>query len=325
MNKPLNNEFWREEVMAAHERIHPYILRTPLLYSHYLSRHTGGRVYLKMESEQYTGSFKARGAMNKLAWLNEHGDARPAVAASTGNHGLGMARAVALLGREGRIVVPENTATNKLEALRDLGALVEQHGANSLESEIYARAMAGRNNWIYVSPYNDAQVIAGQGTIAVEIDKQLPEAIDNVLVTVGGGGLVCGIAGYFKTCRPELRIIGCQPERSPEMARSVMEGRRVLVPPLETLSDASAGPFEENAITFPLCRRWVDEFLLTPEKSIGPTIRLLLEKERKLVEGAAAVAVAPLLLHPERWAGQTSVAIICGGNISVEKLRSIGI
>jgi len=311
------------EVHDARRRIEKDTLRTPLLFSHHLSERVGGRVYLKMESEQHTGSFKARGALNKIAWLTEQGHHRLVITASSGNHGLGMARALRLVGREGRIVIPETTVTAKAEALQGYGANVERHGSDAFLAEIYARRRAEEEGWEYVSPYNDPQVIGGQGTIAMEIVEQLEEPVDNVFVTVGGGGLVSGIGIYLKAVRPAVRIVGCQPERSPEMALSVRSGRYTTVEPRETLSDGSAGAFEEGSITFDLCRRVVDEFLLTTEEEIADALRLVLARERKLVEGSAAVAVAALLQQPGRWRDQTSVVVLCGGNVSTDKLRDV--
>lgn len=312
-----------EEIQDARRRIEKDTLRTPLLLSHHLSERVGGRVYLKLESEQHTGSFKARGALNKLAWLEEQGNRRFVITASTGNHGLGVARALRVLGREGRIVIPETTVTAKAEALRGYGADVERHGSDGFEAEVYARRRAEEEGWEYVSPYNDPQVIGGQGTIAMEILGQLEGSLDNVFVTVGGGGLVSGIGIWLKAEPPGVRVIGCQPERSPEMALSVRSGRYTTVESRETLSDGSAGAFEERSITFDLCRRVVDEFLLTSEEEIADALRLVLARERKLVEGSAAVAVAALLQQPGRWRDQTSVVVLCGGNISTDKLRAI--
>ena len=312
-----------QEVISARQRIEAHTLKTPLLYSHYLSHRVGGQVYLKMESEQHTGSFKARGALNKLVWLARQDDHAPIITASTGNHGLGVARALQITRRKGRIVLPENTVATKREALEAYGADIEQHGDDCFVSESYARRRASEEGWTYISPYNDPQVIGGQGTVAIEIAEQLPERVDNVFVTVGGGGLIAGIGSYLKKVHPEVRLLGCQPENSPEMALSVRTGQYTTVEPQETLSDASAGAFEETSITFPLCRQVVDEFFLVPEPAIADHIRLLLARERKLVEGAAAVAVAALLQDPARWRDQTSVVVICGGNISVDKLRGV--
>jgi threonine dehydratase len=312
-----------KEVINAKQRIEAYILKTPLLYSQYLSDLTGGEVYLKMESEQFTGSFKARGAFSKITWLIRQGENKPVITASTGNHGLGVARALKLLKWEGRIVIPENTVSGKVEGLQACGADLERHGADCFESELYAKEIAERDGRIYISPYNDPQVIGGQGTTAMEIAEQFPRQIHNVFVTVGGGGLISGIGTYLKTVHPEVNVFGCQPENSPEMALSVGRNAYTIVESKETLSDASAGAFEEDSITYDICKNVVDEFFLVKEPKIGETIRIILAKERKLIEGAAAVAVAPLLENPGRWKNQNSVVVICGGNISIDKLQKV--
>ncbi|MDX1666236.1 MAG: threonine/serine dehydratase [Saprospiraceae bacterium] len=313
-----------QEILNAERRTEPHLLVTPLLYSHYLSDLCDGEVYLKMESEQYTGSFKARGAINKLTWLLERKQAsKTIITASTGNHGLGVARALNSLKMEGRIVVPENADENKVDALQQFGAEIEVYGKDCFESEIYAREKARKEDMVYVSPYNDPQVIGGQGTIGTEISRQLGYPIDNVLVTIGGGGLISGIGTYFKAVNPNIRVLGCQPKNSPEMTLSVRSGSYQTVEQQETLSDASAGPFEQDSITYPLCKELVDDFFLATEQQIASAIHLVLKRERKLIEGAAAVAVACFLKNIDRFREQTSVIVICGGNISEKNLRKV--
>lgn len=312
-----------EEIKRAHRRIKSGVLQTPVLHSPWLSKLNNGTVYLKMESEQYTGSFKARGSLNKLIWLREtKGECFP-VAASTGNHGLGVARALGQLGMKGRIYLPETAVASKVEAIRAYDVEVELWEDDPYKTELHARQMARENeDWVYISPYNDRQVIAGQGTIGVELLEQV-DAPDAVLATVGGGGLISGVAAYVRDNAPGTRIVGCQPEHSPEMSVSVEAGEYREIESKPTLSDGSAGGFERDSITFDLCRELVDEFILVSEKEIREAIRLMIENHGKLVEGAAAVAVAAFLKQPERFAGQTVLIIICGGNISLETLRSV--
>ncbi len=312
-----------QEIETAAQRIAPYTLKTPLLYSYYLSQLSGGKVYLKMESEQHTGSFKARGSMNKLLYLKEQQSSKAVITASTGNHGMGVARALSLLGMQGKVVIPENTVSTKVAALKAYGASIEPHGADCLISELYAKQTAEEKDLIYVSPYNDAQVIGGQGTIGKEIIEQCPDVIDNVLVTIGGGGLISGIATYIKSQLPNAKVIGCQPKNSPEMTLSVQSNSYQTVPQLDTLSDASAGAFEEDAITYDLCKNLVDEFYLATETEIADALKLIFHKERKLVEGAAAVAVSAFIKNVERFQNQTTIIVICGGNISEEKLKKV--
>jgi len=275
-----------------------------------------------MESEQYTGSFKARGSLNKLMWIQEQQLKQLPVTASTGNHGLGFARALDLLGMKGKIFLPKNADSSKIEAIQSYGADLEFHGNDPYTTEMFARKTAEENGWIYVSPYNDEQIIAGQGTIGIEILEKIAEP-DNILATVGGGGLISGIGSVVKERSPQTNIIGCQPENSPEMSVSVRAGEYKEVESKPTLSDGSAGGFEKDAITFDLCKKLVDDFILVSEEKIEECIRLMIEKHHKLVEGSAAVAVAGPLLEPERFAGQTTVIIICGANISLDTLKKV--
>lgn len=311
-----------KEIELARDRIQEDILNTPLLHSHWLSKACSGEVWLKMESEQYTGSFKARGSLNKLHWLREQQIDKLPVTASTGNHGLGFARALDLLGMNGKIFLPENAAASKIEAIREYGTEIVFHGRDPYTTELHARKTAEGNDWIYVSPYNDLQVIAGQGTIGPEILEKIPKP-DHMLSTVGGGGLISGIGSYVTAKSPGTKIIGCQPENSPEMSVSVRAGEYRKVESKPTLSDGSAGGFEQNSITFELCKQLVDDFILVSEEEIKENIRAMLAKHHKLVEGSAAVAVASLLQQPERFADSTTVIVICGANIDYEKLKAL--
>lgn len=310
------------EIQKAYDRIRDDVLQTPLLYSNWLSDYCKGDVYLKLESEQVTGSFKARGSLNKLKWIREQNLNAMPVTASTGNHGLGFARACDLLGIKGKVFLPHNAVTSKVEAIRAFDVEVEFHGEDPYTTEIYARKIAEKNEWIYVSPYNDTQVIAGQGTIAIEVFEQC-SAPDNILATVGGGGLISGIGSYAKSQSSETKMIGCQPENSPEMSVSVQAGEYREVESKPTLSDGSAGGFERDSITFDLCKKLVDDFILISEDEIRDAIRSMIKHHSKLVEGSAGVAIASLLKHPQQFSGQTTVIVVCGANISEDKLQSV--
>jgi len=311
-----------DEITQAYQRIETGILNTPLLHSRWLSDVCKGEVWLKMESEQYTGSFKARGSLNKLKCLKEQQVDQLPVTASTGNHGLGFARALNLLDMEGKIFLPENAVSSKVEAIRAYGAEIVFHGNDPYTTELHARKTAEENNWIYVSPYNDPQVIAGQGTIGVEILEKIPEP-EYILATVGGGGLISGIGTYIRSKSPNTKIIGCQPENSPEMSVSVRAGEYREVESKPTLSDGSAGGFERESITFELCKQLVNDFILVSEEEIKDGIRSMIARHHKLVEGSAAVAVASLLKQPERFANSITVIVICGANIDIEKLKEL--
>lgn len=311
-----------QNIEAAKRRITPHIYNTPLIKSHWLSEHCSGEVYLKLESEQITGSFKARGSLNKLMWLNKHHPHAFPVTVSSGNHALGVARALSVLSMDGLIFLPTNTDPSKVEALKTYDASIEFYGDNYDACEAYALHQANENDWTYVSPYNDAQVIAGQGTIAMEITEQL-HSIDNILATVGGGGLISGLAIWMNEVSPHTKMIGCQPEKSPEMSMSVKAGSYQQIESKPTLSDGSAGGFEPDAITFELCKILVDDFILASETEIKEAIYGMINHHHKLIEGAAGVAIASLLKNPEQFEGQKTVIVVCGTNISPKKLRTI--
>ncbi len=311
-----------DEILQANERIRDDILQTPLLYSNWLSNYCNGNVYLKLESEQVTGSFKARGSLNKLKWIREQQlDALP-VTASTGNHGLGFARACNLLGMKGKVFLPKNAVSSKVKAIKAYDVELEFYGNDPFTTEKYARQKAEENGWIYVSPYNDTQIVAGQGTIGIEILEHLTNP-DNILVTVGGGGLISGIGTYLNEKSSGTKIIGCQPENSPEMSVSVRAGEYKEIESKPTLSDGSAGGFEPDSITFDMCKKLVDDFVLITEDEIKQAVRSVIKHHSKLVEGSAGVAIASLLKNPDRFIGQTTVIVVCGANISLNKLQSI--
>ncbi|WP_445666203.1 threonine/serine dehydratase [Fodinibius sp. AD559] len=311
-----------KKIKQAYKRIRDDVFQTPLIYSNWLSDYCNGDVYLKLESEQITGSFKARGSLNKLKWIQEQNLTSLPVTASTGNHGLGFARACDLLGIKGKVFLPHNAVSSKVESIRAFDVEIQFHGDDPYTTETYARKTAEDNGWIYVSPYNDQQIIAGQGTIGIEILNTIPNP-DNILATVGGGGLISGIGTYVKEQSPYSNIIGCQPENSPEMSMSVRAGKYREVESKPTLSDGSAGGFERDSITFELCQKLVDNFILISEDEIADTIRSMIKHHSKLVEGSAGVAIASLLKYPDQFADQTTVIVVCGANISQDKLQSV--
>ena len=312
-----------QEILAAEKRIRPHILKTPLIESRNLSELIGGKVYLKLENEQYTGSFKARGSLNKLLSLTEEEKKRGAITASTGNHALGYARALEITGVKGRVYLPENASKAKVAALKKYPVELKFHGMDCLTTELYAKAKAQEHDKVWVSPYNDPQIIGGQGTIGIELIEQLPN-FDYALITMGGGGLISGIATYLKKVKPAVKIVGCEPENSPEMTLSLNAGKIVgLEEEMETLSDGSAGGIEAGAITFPICQAVVDETILVEEEEIAAAIKFVAHQHHKIIEGAAGVAVASLIKNKDRFKGSTVVIVICGANISIEKLKKI--
>lgn len=310
------------EVGLAADRIGPHIRETPLEPSPFLSRETGADVHLKLECVQVTGSFKARGALNKLLSLGAAERARGVVAASTGNHGLAVAHALALLGIAGEIFLPASVSPAKLEGLRARGARVRLVDEDPGVVETVARQDADRTGRIYVSPYNDPQVIGGQGTVGVELLRQL-EGLEAVLVPVGGGGLVGGIGAWMKERAPSVRIVGCQPAACPILVESVKAGRLLQLPSAPSLSDATVGLIEAGAITFPLCRACVDDWLVVDEPAIRAALRLVLERQSVLIEGAAALPVAALLAARDRWRGARVALVLSGSHIALPTLADV--
>lgn len=311
-----------EAARAAATRIERTITRTPLLPSPALSEQCGGEVYLKLENRQRTGSFKLRGAANRLLTLSAEQRARGCVAASSGNHGAALAYAMRDLGIDGVIFVPEQTSSKKISAIRDFGGDVRLFGIDGLDTEMHARAYAEAHGMFYVSPYNDVEVIAGQGTCGVEIAEDMPE-FDALFVAVGGGGLVSGVGSVVREAVPAARIVGCQPEASAVMAKSVAAGHILDLPSEATLSDGTAGGIEAGAITFDLVRSIVDEFVLVSEAQIAAAMRDYMRAHDDVIEGAAGVAIAAMLARPDLTRGRTSVVLICGGNISESTLQSL--
>ena len=308
-----------KEVLEAEKRIRAYIRETPLEYSPYLSKMGKCEVFLKLENIQVTGSFKARGAMNKVLSLQKD---KEVTTASSGNHGLAVAHALHKVGGTGTIYLPTTTAQIKIDRLRNYDIPLEFFGEDCVKAEIFAREIADREKKIFISPYNDLKIIGGQGTIAIELSKQLGK-IDVVLVTVGGGGLISGIAGYLKDLKPNVEIIGCLPMNSAVMYESIKAGKIIDMESKPTLSDGSAGGIEPNAITFELCQRYVDHFILVNEEEIANAITLMLQEHHMVVEGAAGVTVAAYLKEKERFEEKNVVLVICGGNISLAQIKEI--
>ncbi len=311
-----------QEVRLAERRIRPHIRETILEHSPVLSELGGANVYCKLENLQHTGSFKARGALSKLLSLTEEQRARGVVTASSGNHGAAVAYSLGKLGATGIVFVPEIADAAKVQAIERLGAEVRAFGQDCAEAEVHAREYAAQHGMVYVSPYNDPQVIGGQGTIGVELARQL-EPIDAVYASLGGGGLISGVAALLKSVQPEVQVIGCSPQNSQVMIQSVRAGRILDLPSLPTLSDGTAGGIEPGAITFDLCRTLVDDYLTVTEEEIRAALLLFVEAHHMLIEGAAAVAVAAYLKSSARFVGKNVVIVICGANISLQTLREV--
>ncbi len=289
-------------------------------------------LYLKCEHLQLTGSFKLRGALNRLRHLSDAQRSRGIIAASTGNHGQGVARAAAALAVQATVYVPEAATEVKIAPMRAMGAAVIAVPGDGLSAELAAREAAEQSGRVFVSPYNDPLVVAGQGTIGVEIDEAVPD-LDAVFVSVGGGGLISGIAGWLKQRQPKIRIFGCWPVNAPTMARCLERGEIHEVAETETLSDGTAGGVEADAITFEACQTFIDDYVFVSEAEICAALATLVREERWIVEGSAGVALAGCLQLAEGEMGKPAQAltgkkvavVLCGRNIDFDRfLDAIG-
>ena len=310
------------DIVLAANRISSHIRETPLDYSPFFSEETGCEVWLKLENLQHTGSFKLRGAFNKLLSLTPEQRKTGCVAASSGNHGAAIAYAMKKLGVTGVIFVPEQTSSAKVDAIKRFGGDVRFFGTDGLDTEEHARQYADENSMAYLSPYNDEHVIGGQGTCGVEISRQISD-VDAVFVAVGGGGLISGIGAYLKSVNLAVEIVSCQPVASMVMTESVKAGSLLDLSSEPTLSDGTAGGIEESAITFDICRDIVDRYVVVSEEEIAEGMRQFIDSHHQLPEGAAGVAIAGFLQVASDFAGKTVVIVICGGNISRETLKRV--
>lgn len=321
-HKSWKSENIKEEALEAEERIREHIRETPLEYSPYLSQLGNCSVFLKLENLQITGSFKLRGAMNKILSLSDQQRNKGIVTASSGNHGAAFAYLLHKFGLKGMIYLPEYASPAKIESLRLYGSDLKFYGTDCVHTENFARKEAEKNSYIYIPPYNDPKIIGGQATVGLELARQL-EKFYAVIVPVGGGGLISGIAGYLKSEDKKIEIIGCQPENSAVMYESIKAGKIVEMESKPTLSDGTAGGIEKGSITFDICKNYVDDFIVVSEEEIAEAIMLFLEKHYMLIEGAAALSVASFIKEARRFNKKKVVLIISGAKMSLNKLREI--
>jgi len=320
MNRELSG--WAERVREAHERICPVIEETPLLLVEDSNpAFVRAQVYLKMEHLQKTGSFKLRGATSKVLSLSADDATRGVLASSTGNHGLGVAAAAQDRGIECEVYVSSQVSPKKLEMIAGLGARIRYAGGTPLEAEIAARKAATRSGKTYISPYNDPEVIAGQGTIAIELLRQASQ-IDAIYIAVGGGGLISGIGAYLKLMSPATKIVGCWPETSRVMYECLRAGQIIEFPEQPTLSESTAGGVEPESITFALCQTVIDATVLVSEEDILDAMRWAHAKGWH-IEGASAVAIAAYVREAARHHNESVIILSCGGNISPEVLSRL--
>jgi threonine dehydratase len=307
-----------QRIVEAAAGIRLQVPVTPLYSSGGLSAFAGADVFLKAEHVLPTGSFKLRGAVNKLRCLEAAARKAGVVTASSGNHGLAVAKAGTDLGVPVTVYVAETASPLKLAAIRALGATLETVSGPGIEAELLARECGEKTGRIYVSPYNDLEVIAGQGTIGLELFEQQP-ALDAVFVSVGGGGLISGVGSALKKLSPRTLVVGVWPENSACLLRAMEAGEIVDVEESDTISDGTAGAVEPGSVTLPIARAVVDETLTVSETEIAAAMHQVAAAERWIIEGAAGVAVAGLLKSARRFRGRRLAAVICGRNIELGK------
>lgn len=299
------------------------VRRTPLMPSTHLSEKTGAAVYLKLETLQETGTFKVRGAANKILSLADAQRARGVVTASTGNHGRAVSHVARRLGIPAVVCISERVPQNKVQALQKSGAQLVIEGQGQDEAAERAFALQEEKGLAMIHPFDDPAVIAGQGTIALELLEDLPE-LDTVLVPLSGGGLISGIALGLKSARPSLRVVGVSMARAPVMYHSLQAGHPVQMPEEETLADSLLGGIGlDNGYTFALVQRLVDDVILVSEEEIARAMAFLLREEHVVAEGAAAVGVAALLADKTSGLGQNIAVIISGGNVALDTLMRV--
>ena len=307
---------------AAH-RIEPHVSRTPLLESAPLSERHAAEIAVKSEHLQRTGSFKVRGSANVVHSLTDDAASGGVVTASSGNHGIGVATAAASRGIAATIFLPRTASPSKVDQIRRLGAeIVFVDDTDSNAAEVAAREHSDATGITYVSPYNDPAIIAGQGTTAKELLEDGPTP-DAVVVSVGGGGLISGIATWVKHRAPRTRVIGASALNDRAMAASIAAGRIVTPEFLPTFSDGTAGGLEDDTITFDICRELVDEWVDVSERAIARAVRTMVDDHHQLVEGAAGVALAAATDWADDNPGGRVVAVSCGANVSSERLRDM--
>jgi len=310
-----------DSVRQAHGVIKPHIRYTGVERARHLEDGSG-EVWLKLECHQITGSFKARGALYRMSALTEKDRSEGIIACSAGNHGLGVALASEVYGVPATIFVPRTVDPARKRSLEEYACSLHLIGEDYDECEAKARQLALEEGKTFISPYNDPLVIAGQGTIGIELMEQIPH-IDVVLVAVGGGGLAAGVAAYLKTVKPSLRVVGVSSANSAGMYDAVTGIGLDFTAHIETLADSAAGSVESGAITIDMCKALIDQWILVEESDIAAAMRYLFYEHRLVVEGAGALAVAAYVRERERLREYNCALLVCGGNIDPTHFLSI--
>jgi threonine dehydratase len=280
---------------------------------------TTKRLFFKTENFQHTGSFKLRGAMSKLTSLASD---MPVITASSGNHGIACSHAAMTTGHKLTVVLPENVAKLKLEKIQSYGTKTILNPGDSGMAEQKAQDLAAHGNYVYVSPYNDPLVMSGQGTIGLELLEQLPD-IDNVFISMGGGGLISGIGSAIKVASPDTKIIGVSAINSAALAASIRAGKVVETEHLDTLADGCAGGVDNDSITLSIASEVVDKMVDCSEAEIERALRFIAWKENMIVEGAAGLALAGYLADEAEFEGEINVVLLCGANFDQAKIEAV--
>jgi threonine dehydratase len=309
------------DVKAAHERIRQSIYLSPCTLSATFSQLTGNSIFLKLDNLQRTGAFKERGALNKLLTLTKEEREQGVIAASAGNHAQGLAYHAGKRGIRAQICMPLTTPLIKVSATKAYGAEVVLQGANYDEACEESIRRGNQQHLTFIHPFDDDAVIAGQGTLGLEMLQQHPE-IEAVVVPIGGGGLIGGIACAIKETNPKVQVVGVQTSRLPSMKAAVAEGKPVTIPAAATIADGIAVRRAGDR-TLPLVQKYVDQIVTVDEEEIANAILLLLEREKTMAEGAGAAAIAAMVNHKIEMSGKNIAVLVCGGNIDVTLLSRI--
>jgi threonine dehydratase len=309
------------QVIEAADRIRPVVVETPVEKIEGFAPAEGVELFFKLENLQSTGSFKLRGASNKILSLSPEQAAQGVIAASNGNHGLGVAAAAKAAGIAAEVYVSNHVSPSKVQRIEEYGAHIKRIGNDPLEAELAARASASQQGKVFISPYNDTQVMTGQGTIAVELLRQLP-SLDAIFAAVGGGGLIGGIGAYLKCASAQTEVVGCWPKNSPVLYQSIKAGRILEVAEQPTLSESTAGGLEPGSVTLEICSQVIDTSVLVSETEILDAMRKVRALKGWIIEGAAAVAVAAFLKTADQYKRKKVAIVICGANVS-EKVLSM--
>jgi len=317
------NDVTLHDVYKARQKIAAITIRTPLIRSPLLTELIGVSVYLKAENLQKTGSFKIRGSANKMLSLTDEEKSRGVITVSSGNHGRAVSYVAQRLGINAVVCLSERVPHNKVEAIESLGAEVVVHGTSYEEAEIHALQLQEERGLTLIDPFDDPLVIAGQGTIGLEVLEDLPE-IDTAIVPLSGGGLMSGIALAMKSANPAIRTIGVSMDRAPVMYHSLKAGAPIEMEEEDTLADALVGNIGlNNKYTFRMVQKYVDDVVLVSEEAIAKAMTFALEKHHLVVEGGGAVGIAALLHQRASGLGRNAVVIVSGGNVSLPLLLKV--